>query len=874
MARLCSWLIVWLTLFCSASRLVAAAGEETRDHRAAMASLTGGFYDRAEREFAEFIVKYPQSEHVPEAVLRQAQAQFRQRKFDETIALLTANQPKAGALADQYLYWLAEARFSNGNYAAAANDFGKVAWGFTNSPVRLEASVGEAAALASLKQWVQVAEALTKPDGAFRQASAAKPESEHAARGWLLLAEAQFTLNRFAEAEAALASPTAPGLLPELAWRRQYLLCQVHYAAGRTNEALFGSTNLLTLAQATGRRELLPESIAFRADLLVGYGSLDEAKAVYGFNLTTNAPPERQRQALAKIAEIALMQNLLEETIQRIEQFLEQFTNSPAMDVALLALGELYLKQASPLVPQALTNFDRLIVGFTKSSFVPKAHLGRGWCFWISNNIPAAAEAFQIAADRLPPSEDQAVARFKFADALFAQKHFAAALTNYRAAQVIAAKWPRVKETLTVQSLYQVLRSSLELKEVTVASEAMRHLLQFYPNDPVADRSVLLVAQAFADLNEPDQARALFGEFVEKFPESELRADVELALAHTLEQQSDWPAVMDLYEKWLGRFATNRLRPQAEFYLALANFRAGNETNAFNLFTNFVVQFPTHDLAPKAQWWVADYYDRQGSELNLSAEAGYKLLFQTWPASPLAFEARMSAGRVALARPDHMAAIEHFTNLTLNPNCPPALKVRAKFGYAGALMLLNPVETNKTANLELAMQVLNTIQQENSGTETAAQAWGEIGKCYLQLAAQDARHYEAASNAFQQVLLSPNASYATRSQARVALGVVAESQGALKTGVEKTALLKFALGQYLDAFFYEKTLRDGEQPDWFWVKKAGQEAARIAETLGEWSQALNVYQSLQKLLPPLQASLEKKIMRAREQLALENRQSN
>jgi hypothetical protein len=142
------------------------------------------------------------------------------------------------------------------------------------------------------------------------------------------------------------------------------------------------------------------------------------------------------------------------------------------------------------------------------------------------------------------------------------------------------------------------------------------------------------------------------------------------------------------------------------------------------------------------------------------------------------------------------------------------------------------------------------------------------------LAAQDARHYEAASNAFQQVLLSPNASYATRSQARVALGVVAESQGALKTGVEKTALLKFALGQYLDAFFYEKTLRDGEQPDWFWVKKAGQEAARIAETLGEWSQALNVYQSLQKLLPPLQASLEKKIMRAREQLALENRQSN
>jgi TolA-binding protein len=151
---------------------------------------------------------------------------------------------------------------------------------------------------------------------------------------------------------------------------------------------------------------------------------------------------------------------------------------------------------------------------------------------------------------------------------------------------------------------------------------------------------------------------------------------VELAMVHTLEQKSDWPAAMDLYEKWLnGPSATNRLRPQAEFYRALASFRAGNETNAFALFTNFVAQFPTSDLAPKAQWWVADYYDRQGGEFNLSAEAGYKLLFQTWPASPLAYKARMQAGLVALARPDYPAAIDHFTNLTLNPNCPLELKL-------------------------------------------------------------------------------------------------------------------------------------------------------------------------------------------------------
>jgi hypothetical protein len=45
----------------------------------------------------------------------------------------------------------------------------------------------------------------------------------------------------------------------------------------------------------------------------------------------------------------------------------------------------------------------------------------------------------------------------------------------------------------------------------------------------------------------------------------------------------------------------------------------------------------------------------------------------------------------------------------------------------------------------------------------------------------------------------------------------------------------------------------------------------VAESLEEWSQALTIYQSLQKLLPPLQGALEKKIARVQEQLATEKK---
>jgi hypothetical protein len=46
------------------------------------------------------------------------------------------------------------------------------------------------------------------------------------------------------------------------------------------------------------------------------------------------------------------------------------------------------------------------------------------------------------------------------------------------------------------------------------------------------------------------------------------------------------------------------------------------------------------------------------------------------------------------------------------------------------------------------------------------------------------------------------------------------------------------------------------------VKKAGLQAAGVAEALGEWPQAVAVYQRLEDLLPPLRTLLENKIAAA------------
>ena len=189
----------------------------------------------------------------------------------------------------------------------------------------------------------------------------------------------------------------------------------------------------------------------------------------------------------------------------------------------------------------------------------------------------------------------------------------------------------------------------------------------------------------------------------------------------------------------------------------------------------------------------------------------------------------MMAGRAAVGQERYADAIDHFTNLTSNPNCPSNLRVEAMFAYGGTLMLRNASETNNpSADLKLAIRVFGRIHEKFPNTGYAALAWGEIGKCYFQLATQDARHYESASNAYQQVISSPYADVAARSQAKVGLALVAEKQAELKSGEEKTALLKLARDNYLDVF-HEKNLREGEIPDLYWIKEAG------LEPRGWWS---------------------------------------
>ena len=866
------WLLVLFALVLGGGQAVAAGTREQSAYAAAAAAFQTEMWGRAETEFAQFVQKYPKSTNAPEAVLLEAQAEFKQNQFTSAIGLLESRSSAAGALADQYAYWIGEAQFQNTNLVDAAETFASLAQNFPDSPLRLRAVVEAAAAHARLRDWKRHDELLEDTNGVFQKAVQLDPGRWLVADGLLSLENSKHEQRDFSGVVAVyeLLTNQWPALNQNQRCQCTYLFCQAKRGLGDFAGALAAATNLVQLAGSPASADWLAAGWASQGATLEQLGRTDEAIAAYQENLT-NAPTMQKQEAILEVAELEFVRGQLTNAWESLSNFLGQFPEPLSADIALLTAGELHLKnfaaqpEATNQLSAARGCFDQFFSVFTNSPLTNKAHLDRGWCEWLAKgstnrlaDLTNSLADFEAAAQSasLPP-EDLAAAWFKTGDAQFALTNYAAAMTNYRAVLGDFANFPNVAQTLGARALYQTLRANLELANLDGASNALAQILEKFPASSLASDSALLYGEDLASATNEAPARAVLQQFLVQFPGSPLRAEVEFAIARTCGLEQNWPAAIAGYQGWLKDFPTNSLRPQVEYALVLASSQAGNEADAFGLFTNFVAQFPTNGLSPQAQLWVADYFFNLGGTNYVDAERNYQALYQNtnWQGfsavcTNLAYRARLMAGRAAMGRQGYNDAINHFKELTSDTNCPPDLNGQALFAYGGALMFLDSPDTNALANFQLATNVFSQICPTN---ELGALAGLETGDCNLQMGA-----FDAATNAYVRVLNSPFAGLSVRCQAQIRIGVVLEKMAAQAVGTNQTALLQSALGNYLDVLdtSFGNNLRPGETADAFWAKKAGLQALPLIETLGA-ANPTNYIDQMEMLFPQAKNSLEK-----------------
>ncbi len=908
-------IVVWLVLMLAGGRLQGANSSDDKAFNVVNSAFSQyQAWDRAEAEAANFIKNYPASKHYGDAVLIEAQALFKQQKYPAMIDLLSALQMQTNLLADQFTYWMAQAYFYQGNYPVAATNFARLVKDYPASTRRLQAAVGEADARAKLGDWAGVVAALRPPEGAFQQMAKTNLTDPEAVRGIFVLTEAALAQKDFAGAEHSLQSLAAQKLGPEQEWGRQYLQCRI--LAGQDPEkARQKSADLVALS--AGRPELQAEAVLLQGAILEQLDRLPEAIQTYETNLDGDLPIWRKQQALLKIVTLDLRLNQAAEAARKLEDFLAKHPEQKGSDLELLALGELHLKEAlepgaaTNALPQAQAAFEKLINTFTNSDLLGKAQLDLGWCLWTEGKIPESEAAFSNAVERLPELstnqsgasvtkltdallqpknfaaamtnqsrasgsyEDKAVAIFKWADAQYRQKQYAAAVTNYTRVIDQYGSLTAIKNELAEQALYQIVRASVAQTNLPTAAGAMRRILEWFPNGLLGAPSMLLVGQALNRDGGPAEARKVFSDFIARFPATEpLVPEVKLAMARTYEKESNWPAAIEQYKAWVAIYTNSPALPRAEFSRAWATYRSGDETNALPLFTNFVARFQTNeiaardDLAASAQYWVGDYYWRQ--ENFRDAESSYQKVYLKWQASKLRYQAYMMAGRVAMERASPVEAVGYFTNLTAslsvsNSDCPKELALQAWFAEGDASMAL-PSETYSNKYRDAAL-IFSGIANGYTNDPIAPLAWGRLGDCYRNLAATDPAQYEPAIESYQKVIDSDLADAAVRSMAECGIGQALEGRGRLEPPGRRSELLRQAVDHYLNVLL-GSDLRDNEEADAFWIKEAGLAAARVDEDLGEWDQAVSVYESLNEQLPPLpqlQSYLEKKIAYAKAQ---------
>src|SRR6266481_2694271 len=174
------------------NRVAGATPDEKRLYRVAEAAFKDGLNDLAERQFAEYLKQFPDSERADGVVLDLAQAQLNQGKWSDAAKTLQEALAKwpTEKRPDSFRFWLAEALARGERYSEAEQRYAEVIEKYPHSAYRPQTLYGLAFARFKLGRFGGAMESLDQLDKVGPKADLAQ-ETE-LLRGQTLLALQKF----------------------------------------------------------------------------------------------------------------------------------------------------------------------------------------------------------------------------------------------------------------------------------------------------------------------------------------------------------------------------------------------------------------------------------------------------------------------------------------------------------------------------------------------------------------------------------------------------------------------------------------------------------------------------------------------------------
>lgn len=834
--------------------LNAAAPEEKNAYNAGVRAFEWSYFERAEKEFAQFIANFPDSDLAPKA------AAFRLRS-------------RAHHLADQ----------SNHRLAAAA--FRQLRSEFPNSLNYLEFIVLEAWNEYHLGNRETVVNLLGDAKGAFQSASASRSRDPASLKfqvsGRLLLAQTYLEQKNYPAAQQALDKATDWDLNTEFQWRRQFILTRLHFAANELEKALAKAATLLELAEATEKKEWIAESAAALGEVRVATNQKEAAILAYKKNLAEGIPQNRRREAWSKIIKLRREQSPgLFLFLQSLEQFVAEAPNDNALDIPLLALAKLKLqlyyqeknrselpKESQPppaaeLLRDALAKLEELLREFSESPLRGEALYHLGWCYWEQREIEKSFSSFYNALNILPEGFEKDIAQFKLADGHYALKRYESALFHYQQIrQRIAARAKPTrpdKETFLAQVLYQTVRAATKDGNPDAAADAVSDLIALFPENLLANKGIFLFGQHMLQIPKSAEARKIFRQVMERFPNFPLKAEVELAIAYSHELDGNWKSATDAYQNWTTTHPNHKKQAPAAYAEAWCLSQQGREDKAATLFQTFLEKHgkdkaaDNQKLANQARLWLGNHHFNHRD--FAAAERLYAEIYnhENQSTDVVSLRARLMAGRASFRQNQFEQTIRQLK--TLRNLLQETKPTDDNFKTLQAEVLLNlgdayfehgkrlPEPAERKNQIEQARTQYLQIETLQPNSRLWAVAQGRCGD-----ASRFLSDYERAKKFYQEIIDSPSqqADVALRSQAEVALGTIFEQEAErAKTKAEQTALQKKALDHYRNVIFGGNLKT--ENFDAFWRLEAVRQAGPLTIQLKGIDAGIQFYQKAEE----------------------------
>ncbi len=386
--------------------------------------------------------------------------------------------------------------------------------------------------------------------------------------------------------------------------------------------------------------ENFPKSrFRMKAGLLAGNLALEEGRADKAIEILkqvikSDPPGQIAASGLYSLGLALRSIERLKEAEKRLEELVKHHPKSDYYPYALLALGRVYSEQdkdkkALQMYARAQktsdnkdikaesvfriaehhfrnnrfesssTAYQELIENYPKHRRSGEAGLRAGWAMHNAGSYKRALKYAEKNINRLGDSDDTdagSLAEWMYilANCLRQLDEYKESLEQYRK---LLKRFPSSR--FTNEALYEAALASYLLKDYDHSLELARRV-DIDKAPAIAEKFYWLLARAYSESGQEEQARKYYKLITVEYPESKLACESAYRLGYRLQEKGECDKASEYYRMIIKKFPSHELAPKAVFSLGVCRAKVDRFEDAIKRWEEFAEKYAGHPLVEEA----------------------------------------------------------------------------------------------------------------------------------------------------------------------------------------------------------------------------------------------------------------------------------